>query len=218
MASGQDMGRFLLGFLVPITLIVMTGMGAMYPALDATAGERERSTWETLMTTATERINIVTAKYLYVATTASVAGLLNMAAMTLSARSLFEPLSGSRLDTVSFSIPWVSIPLMASFTVLLAMFMAAGVMLLAAFARTFKECQSMVGPFFTVVILPVAFLQSPGIELTSLFAVIPVVNVCLVFREAISGVYHWPQIGLAFAVETATIALLLWLATVVLRY
>jgi sodium transport system permease protein len=217
-ATGQEMGRFILGLLVPITLIVMIGIGGTYPALDATAGERERSTWETLMTTGTTRINIVVAKYLYVTTMASVAGMLNMGAMMFSVRSLLGALIGSRVDALTFTIPWTSAPLIVLFTVLLALFIAAGMMILAAFARTFKEAQSMASPFLMVLILPVAFLQEPGIEFSMTLAAVPVMNVCMVFREAISGVFHWPQIGLAIGVELLSVAAILWLASAILRY
>lgn len=217
-STGAAMGRFLLGMLVPMTLIVMIAVGGIYPALDSTAGERERNTWETLLTTGATRNSIVLSKYLYVASLSATAGLLNIMAMTFSARSLLAPLMGSNLNSISFSIPWASIPLILLFTVVLALYVAAGAMILATFARTYKEGQSMVGPFTLLTIMPAAVLQMPGIEFTTTLALIPVVNVSMVFREAIAGVYHWPQIGLALLVELAIIAGLLRLATVVLRY
>jgi len=72
------MGRFVLGLLLPVMLVIMLAMGAIYPAIDTTAGERENGTWETMMTTATSRENILVAKYLYVSTMSFVAGCLNV--------------------------------------------------------------------------------------------------------------------------------------------
>ena len=86
-ATEQQMGRFILGLLVPMMLIVMVSIGGMYAAIDSTAGEREKSTWETIMTVATSRSNIIVAKYLYVASMASIAGLLNFIAMIFSLRA-----------------------------------------------------------------------------------------------------------------------------------
>src|SRR5262249_50799548 len=154
------------------------------------------STWETLMTTATSRTNIVVAKYLYVATMAAVAGLLNLAAMLFSMRSVLSPLMGDEADRMSFQIPLASVPIIALATVLLSLFVAAGMMILASFARTFKEGQSMVTPLYLLTVLPLMFLQIPGLELTPRLALIPVVNVTLLFRELIAGSYHWPLIGL----------------------
>jgi sodium transport system permease protein len=217
-ATTRQMGQFLLGLMLPMFLVIMLAVGCMYPAIDCTAGEREKSTWETLMTTGTSRTNIVVAKYLYVATLAAVAAILNLAAMLFSMKSVMAPIMGDRGASFSFEIPLQSLPLILVVTILLALFVAAGMMILASFARTFKEGQSMVSPFYLAILLPVMFLQVPGLEFSPLLAVIPVVNVVMVFREAIAGVFHWPLIGITIAVEIACIALALWLATTILRY
>jgi sodium transport system permease protein len=217
-ATGRQMGQFLLGLLLPLFLVIMLSVGCMHPAIDSTAGEREKSTWETLMTVATPRKNIIIAKYLYVATMASVAGILNVAAMMLTIKSILSPLLGREGDTITYSIPFASVPLILLVTILLAMFIAAGMMILASFARTFKEGQSMVSPFYFAVLLPVFFLQSPSIEFTPVLALIPIVNVAMVFREAIAGVYRWPLIGVTLIVESVCIAASLALATAILRY
>src|SRR6266850_7496739 len=58
--SGErQMGQFLMGLVLPIIFIIMLAVGGMHPAIDSTAGEREHSTWETVMTTATSRANIL---------------------------------------------------------------------------------------------------------------------------------------------------------------
>jgi sodium transport system permease protein len=148
----------------------------------------------------------------------SVAGVLNLCAMLFSMRAVLAPILGDRSSDLSFSIPLGAIPLILLVTILMALFIAAGMMILASFARTFKEGQSLVTPFYIAVFLPVMFLQVPGIELTPVLALIPVVNVALVFREAIEGVFRWPLVGLTILVELLCVMLALWLATVILRY
>ncbi len=217
-ATSRQMGQFILGLMLPLFLIIMLAVGCMYPAIDSTAGEREKSTWETLMTVATPRQNIVIAKYLYVATMASTAGILNLTAMLLSMKAILAPILGDRSEGLTFQLPLKSIPLILLVTVLLALFVAAGMMILASFARTFKEGQSMVSPFYIATFLPVMFLQVPGIELTPQLALVPIVNVALVFREAVAGTYHWSLIGITIGVEVLSVALALWLATLILRY
>jgi sodium transport system permease protein len=217
-ATNRQMGQFILGLLLPLFLVIMLSIGCMHPAIDSTAGEREKSTWETLMTAATPRRNIIIAKYLYVATMASVAAILNVATMLLTMKSILSPLLGNSGGNFTFTIPLRSIPLILLVTILLAMFVAAGMMILASFARTFKEGQSMVSPFYMATLVPVFFLQSPGIEFTPTLALLPIINVCMVFREAITGVYHWPLIGLTLMVESVCIVLCLMLATTILRY
>jgi hypothetical protein len=76
----------------------------------------------------------------------------------------------------------------------------------------------MVSPFYLAVLLPVFFLQVPGLKLTPTLALMPVVNVAMAFREAISGTFQWPLIGITVASEILCIAGALWLATAILRY
>jgi sodium transport system permease protein len=193
-------------------------VGCFYPAVDATAGERERHTWETLMTVAASRGSIVTAKYLYVATMGCVAGLLNLAAMVVTIKPILAPLVAKSGEVLEFSMPLRAVPVMAAAAVLLAGFVAAGMMVFAAFARTFKEGQSMITPFYMLILLPVMFLQVPGLEFSFLLAAIPVINVTMMVREAISGSFHWPQIVLTMGVSVAVIAASLGLATFILRF
>ncbi len=219
LATSRQMGGFLLGLMLPLFLIIMLAVGCMYPAIDATAGEREKSTWETLMSTATARRNVVMAKYLYVSTMTVAAGFLNLAAMLLSARTVIAPILGEeRIQDFSFGIPLESVPLIVLVTVLLALFISAGMMILASFARTFKEGQSLVSPLYMAIFVPALFLQIPGIQFTPVLALIPVINVVMLFREAIVGVYHWRLIGMTISVELLCIGLSLWAATVVLGY
>jgi sodium transport system permease protein len=91
-ASARDIGRFMLGLMLPLFFVIMVAIGSFYPAIDATAGERERGTWETLMSVSASRASIVTAKYLYVATFGFMAGVLNLAAMVLTMKPVLAPL------------------------------------------------------------------------------------------------------------------------------
>lgn len=217
-ATSEDMGAFVLGLMVPLFMIFMIAVGCFYPAVDATAGERERSTWETLMTVAASRRAVVTAKFLYVATMGAAAGLLNLAAMTVSMGAILEPMLGDDAGSMSFEIPFAALPLMALAALLLALFIAAGMMLFAAFARTFKEGQSMIGPFYIVCLLPPLLVNSPDVELTLGWAFVPIANVALLFRTVLVGSYPWALIGVVFAVELVTVILLLWAVRWVLGF
>ncbi len=217
-ATGREMGQFILGLIVPMFLIIMLSVGGLYPAIDSTAGERENSTWETLMTVAPDRSSILISKYLYVATMSFAAGMLNVAAMTFSMKAVLTPLMGEDVSGLTMSIPLGSIPVIVVGAALMALFIAAGMMILASFARTFKEGQSMIGPFYILMILPLMFLQVPDIEFTPRLAAIPVANIALMFREAIAGVYQWRLIGITLAVEIVTIAIAIALALKIIQY
>jgi sodium transport system permease protein len=217
-ASGRQMGAFLLGLMLPLFFVIMVAVGCFYPAVDATAGERERGTWETLMTVAASRTSIVTSKYLYVATFGCVAGVLNLIAMALSMPVVLGPLLREEPGALEFAVPLAGVPVIALGAILLAAFVAAGMMLFASFARTFKEGQAMITPFYMLVFMPALFLQVPGIEFSFVLAAIPVVNVAMMVREAIGGVFHWPQIAITIVTGAVVIAICIRLATMVLKY
>ena len=221
LATGRQMGQFVMGMMIPLFFVIMIANGCLYPAIDSTAGERERNTWETTSTLATRRIHIVTAKYLYVATMGIVAGALNAAAMVVSFRSflgpLFARLGGGDESGFAFELPLRSLPVLLLTAVLLGALIAAAMMILAAFARTFKEGQSMVTPVFLLVIFPVVVLNDPSMTFTPALASIPVVNVVLLLRQAIAGNLLWLQLGITVVSNAAAIVACLWLASRVLR-
>jgi len=217
LSSNRQMARLVLGLILPTFLLIILATGAMYPAIDATAGEREHSTWETIMTTATARGNVVIAKYLYVATMSFIAGLLNLIAMMISLRTVLAPMF--RLpDGAVISIPPASIPVILLGAALMALFISAVMMILASFARTFREGQSMVSPFYVIIVVPLMFLSVPGLQFTPRLALIPVLNVTMMFREAIQGTFNWPLIAVTILVELLCIGFSVVAAVSILKF
>jgi sodium transport system permease protein len=186
-ATPDEIARFILSMFVPLLTLIMVALAGFYPAIDATAGERERSTWETLMTVAAPRGTVAAAKYLYVATFAALGGLLNLGALALSLGWAMSALSPERSELLGRGLPFSALPAIALGIALLGLFVAAGMLVLAAFARTFKEGQSMIMPFYVAIFLPAFFIQSPDIEFSVTMALIPVVNVAMLIREVILG-------------------------------
>ncbi len=212
-ATQKEMGAFILGLVAPVIFVVMVAMGCFYPAVDCTAGERERGTWETLMSSGPSRLSVVAAKYLYVTSVGGLAGMLNLVTIALTLKPVFGPLFARTGKTLETGIPLAALPVALVAAVLLAGFIGAGMMLFAVFARTFKEGQAMITPFYMVTLVPVMFLQVPGLTLTHGLALIPIVNVTLMVREALSGTYHWPQMGVTVLASLAFMVVVIRMAT-----
>jgi sodium transport system permease protein len=220
-SSGEQMGALVLGMLIPLFLVIMVALGCFIPSIDSTAGERERSTWETLMTVSASRLSIVTAKYLYVATLGILAGLLNVVAMFVSLGAVMAPLlGGSDMagQTFEFTIQPLAVPVMMLAAVALALFFAAAMMLLAAFARSFKDGQAMVMPIYWLAILPIILGQQTDQTLTPTIAAIPVANAAMMIRDAINGIFLWPLIVETLVVLLIVVAACLLLARTVLKF
>ncbi|MFW6330896.1 MAG: ABC transporter permease, partial [Gemmatimonadota bacterium] len=195
-ASGSEMGAFILSLMVPLMLVIMVALGCFYPAIDATAGERERSTWETLMTVSASRTSVLVAKYLYVATLGILAGILNVIAMMVTVGAILAPLMGEAArEEVQFTIPALAVPVMILGAIGLALLFAALMMILASFARTFKDGQAMIMPVYYLALLPVLFVTEPDLALDARMGAIPVANVMLMIREAFQATFQWVYIA-----------------------
>jgi sodium transport system permease protein len=217
-STEEGRGSLLLGMLIPLFLTIMVALGSFYPAVDTTAGERERRTWETLMTTSASRASVVAAKYLYVATMGVTAGVLNVAAIFLSIGAALAPLvqdSGG----LAFRIPLLALPVMMAGAVGLALLLSAAMMILAAFARTFRDGQAMVQPvYLAAIFLPLLLGQQTDRTLTVEIAAIPVANVAMMIRDSINGVFLWPLIAQTLAIDLVMVILCLGVARFVLRF
>lgn len=217
-ATDDEMGALLLGQVIPVLLIIMVALGCFIPAVDTTAGERERSTWETLMTVAAPRSAVVLAKYLYVSTLGVVAGTLNVIAFAASFGAIVAPLASDMGSIPEFRIPMGAAVVLILGAVGLALFFAAAMMTLASFARTFKDGQSMLLPAYYLALVPLLFGQSPDRRLSPETALIPIFNVTQMMRDALVGSISVPLVAETMAVQLGLVALCLWLARQTLRF
>jgi sodium transport system permease protein len=190
-----------LGILLPFLLIVMSTLGAFYPAIDLTAGEKERGTLETLLVCPASRREIIAGKYLVVCTLALATSLLNLGSMTLTAaHGLGLSGSGAALGLLPsaaqmLGVLGVLLPLVALFSALM--------IAMASFARTYKEAQSYLTPIYTLVMLPAMVTLLPGIQLTPRTALAPVAGPALLTKALLMGTATWP---LGLVVVAASIA------------
>jgi sodium transport system permease protein len=188
------------GGLITYLVILMCMTGAMYPAMDLTAGEKERGTMETILSSPIDRTHLVFGKF-FVVLTAS------LATATLSVISMggsFAMLSHvAREQNIGGGFPVLTMhpkTVIAVFVmaVPVAILFSAVLMTISLFAKTFKEAQSYLTPMTFVVIVPAIAAALPGIELTSKLALVPILNVSLLCKELVTGTYHWNYIALIF--------------------
>jgi len=181
---GIEQSSSLLASIIPLVLVLMTITGAVYPAIDLTAGERERGTMEALIASPVSRGAVLFAKYIAVVTVALFTAIANLAAMfvTLWASGLMERLMGT-----DGSFPWLQFVQIFLLLILFSGFFSAVLLTLTSFARSFKEAQAYLIPLMLLSLAPGVLSLMPGIELTSLLAVIPLLNIILLSREILAG-------------------------------
>jgi sodium transport system permease protein len=196
-----------LGGMVPYFVILLCFTGAMYPAMDLTAGEKERGTLETLLSSPVSRTDIVLGKFLTVFSASVTSALLAVASMGVSftyGQKFFNVSdSGSETDMRSAAMPHLQIGLHAVLAVLLmalplSMLFSAVLLAISLFAKSYREAQTYVTPLTFLIVVPAVVSMLPGTELTARTALIPILSTSLVSKELVSGIYHWGYIGMIF--------------------
>lgn len=179
LAEAADRGAFVLSTMLPLMLIAMATMGAFFPAVDITAGERERKTFETTLLLPVPRTAVFTGQLVSVAIAALAATTMNLVGIILAAGHLLSMLT----DDIAVSLPLSSALMMLPVMVAFALFLAATLTACASFTETFKQGQALLGSVQMVFILPALASTLPGIGLTWGVAVIPVVGPSVTLRE-----------------------------------
>jgi sodium transport system permease protein len=194
-APRASLGGYVLSKVLPLIVVVMIMLGAFHPAIDITAGERERGTLETTLSAPIDRAALMAGKVLAVATLAAITGMLNLASMSLTV------LEGSRLVAAqaAFTLPW----LRAASVLLVvppAAFLFASVMVaVGAVARSFKEAQTLLTPIYFLCMAPSLTAALGDFELSGPALFIPGVNVTLLARDLIIGQAGWGKVVVVFA-------------------
>jgi sodium transport system permease protein len=198
LASQQKMSGFMLGMFLPYMIVILAMIGAMYPAIDLTAGEKERGTLETILVTPVSRLDIATGKFLAVLTASGITVILAITSMSLSALWGFNQLGATAAEQVPMVIRPFSILLVFLLMVPLAAIFSSALLSVCLFAKSYKEAQSYVSPLMFLVILPAMVSFIPEIELSWGWAFVPIVNVSLAAREVLVGTFRWGFIALIF--------------------
>jgi sodium transport system permease protein len=202
------------GFIAYIVVFLCLN-GGMHPAMDLTAGEKERGTMETILSSPVSRAHLVLGKFFLVLTTALTTAALSVVSMAVSftiASSLrTTPIqAGKEGATVhigfgaALSVFIMALPLAVLFSALL--------ITISTFAKSYKEAQSYIMPILFIVIVPAIAAMLPTVELTPKLALVPILNVSLLCKELVIGTYHWNYIAIIFFSTCVYAAAALFLA------
>lgn len=195
-SSNESSIGSILGSIIPFLLITSILMGSMYPAIDATAGEKERGTLETLLTLPIGNMELIMSKFLSVATVAVVSVFINVLSMGGIAAYLYATINALSKGAGEFRLGSFVPAIIISFICIIAfaLFMSALVMCVCAFAKSFKEANNYITPLTLVVILTGYIGFIPNIELTAKTALIPVANICLLMKNLLVFKYDFTLI------------------------
>lgn len=197
-ATIEESTGSIFGYIIPFMLITSILMGAIYPAIDVTAGERERGTLETMMTLPVKNSEMMFSKFMAVSTVAVMSALLNLLSMFLVGLYMYD--SMQLVDTAFGDMNlWQFTPSVIGLLVcmpIFAMFASAVCLSVCIFAKSFKEANNYSTPVLLVFMFASMAGMLPNITLTTKTALIPIVNVALFIKAVFELQFDWTNIVL----------------------
>ncbi|MGA2261532.1 MAG: ABC transporter permease, partial [Acidobacteriota bacterium] len=200
-SAAQVTGSYIGRFLTLFVLIFLLSAGSIV-AMDSIAGEKERGTLETLLTTAARRGEIVAAKQLLIVTAALIVTVVQIANLLAYVTFKVIKLPGNWV----IEAPPATILTLLLLFVPMAAFTASILLMLSAYAKSYKEAQLYFFPVYLVSMIPAMAGVIPGIALRSAIVLVPMANVSVAVREIMVGKFDWPMIAAVFLVMTLAAA------------
>lgn len=199
MASEQQLAGATLGRLAVLYVMIFLLTGGAVVAADTIAGEKERGTLETLLTTAARRGEIIVAKQLVILTVGVV-----IAAVQLLSLAFYVGLEVIDLPVgLAVDLTPLSTFLLFFLFLPLAALTSSVLLLLSGWSKTYKEFQTLFFPVFVVTLLPAAAALLPGIELRSAVVLVPIANLSVAIKEVLVGRVDLLMIAVAWTVSAA---------------
>jgi sodium transport system permease protein len=198
-APPKKMSGMFIGAFIGYMFVMFMLMGAMYPAIDMTAGEKERRTMEMLLSSPAGRGEIVLGKILVAITASFMTSVLAIISFRVSSilgmqanRSGQPPqlMMELPLDAKTFVLIFVS-------SIPMAILSATLMIAIATMAKSYKEAQSYITPLFLVAVIPAMVSLLPGVKLNPGMALIPIVNFSLLIKELFLGDWSWTSFTLS---------------------
>lgn len=202
--SGQVTGS-MVGRFITLFLVMMMFTGGAVASMDIISGEKERGTLETLLTTAVGRTEIVTAKQLAITSVGLIITLMQglnfLLYIKLKVIALPKDFDLQLPTGMALTLLLLFVPLAAT--------IASVLLMISAYAKSYKESQMYFFPVYILSLIPSVASLLPGLSLRSVIALVPLANVSVAAREILIGRPDPVMILVTLAVMAATAAYLM---------
>ena len=190
-------------------IIMAITVSATYPATDATAGEKERGTLETLLTFPIKSRDIILGKFLSVSLSSIITGILSFALAFLSlyfAKDMFTIYANTDL---LYNIPALIIGLLI--IIIYSLFISGICIAIASKSKTFKEAQSALTPLTFISLFPSMIAFMIGMPMNNILAFVPFLNISMIFTDINNGIFNGIHIALMFISMLIYIVIILYI-------
>lgn len=197
----------ILHLLVPILLTLLISIGGASIATDLIAGEKERNTFESLLSTSASRFSILSAKYAVIIIFSFLSAIVEVISLILSMLLTKDSL-GSSLTSIALPVDGVVL-------VILNLLMLAGLfssllLLLTASSNTLKEAQSKSTlVMFLPMIIAYATMYLDCSDVAMWTMSLPIYNVVVSIKMLLAGVmnnaYLWGSLAINICYAVASV-------------
>ena len=184
-ASDEKMGGSILAMIVPYMILILALSGATYPAVDLTAGEKERGTLETILVSPASSVEIILGKFLTVNLTSIVASILTLSSYIFFIGAGFS--FAQNLGGLKVAVPFTSVLLALLLLIPVTAMFSALLLSISLFAKSTKEAQSYIGPLMMFIIFPAMLSILPEFENSFFISIIPIANISLNLKTVLMG-------------------------------
>ena len=196
LTTEEESAGSIFGALLAFFFVMYVISGAMYPAIDLGAGEKERGTMETLISTNISSVDIIIGKMLSVTSSAILTATFSMLgfAIPLIVIFLFYADSINEYFFALLSAIVNPVALLGVFVLIipLSVFVGAFLLAISVYAKTGKEAGLLLGNVLIIFLVPCYIpLINPGLELDFVGALIPCYNLALITNNLIAGTVDW---------------------------
>lgn len=190
----ESMGNIIGGF-IPVLIIVSICLGAIYPAIDVTAGERERGTLETLLTLPVTNFEMIMSKFLAVSVIACISAVINILSLGGAFGFMISFIAEGMADQFDFASFLPGILFTMLLMIVFALFVTAACMCVCVFAKSFKEANNYITPLLLIFMFGGYAGAIPKFELSASTAAIPIINVTLLIKDLFNFKYNYALFG-----------------------
>ena len=196
LTTNEEFAGSIIGGILSFLFIVYIMSGSMYPAIDLGAGEKERGTMETLISTNISSVDIIIGKMFSVTSSAVLTAIFSLLGFAVPLIVIFlfygDSIPENAFEIISAIVNPVAIIAMFGLLIPLSIFMGAFMLAVSIYSKNPKEASLLLGNAVIIFFIPAYVpLINPGIELDLVGSLIPCYSFALHTNALIAGNTDW---------------------------
>ncbi|MGM9977300.1 MAG: ABC transporter permease [Clostridium sp.] len=201
--------------MIPALIVIMLLSPTMGLAADLGAGEKERGTFEPLLSTSVNRNSILWGKITTISIVSVLTLLLSMVSLLVSFKGFVNSVTEGMGEGINLNINIITILFIILFCIFIIIFMSTLQVVISISARSTKEANTylsgLIIPIMILAFIPI-YMDVKNIGI--IFFNIPIINSICVMKEIMIGIYNTTHILIVLAWHIFYVALALIVAKI----